>query len=282
MRTLRACALVSSIALAACGSDSATTPDAPVIIIPDASIDAPPDAFEPTFDFSCAGNAAPTTAPANITVGGAAVEVALSGTNPTVQASHGATIDFCTGDCTGMAKLDTQTTAMTGCPTTGCPFTSAALATGGVPLDGYIKVTKTGNRTSFIYPAQPMNADTGMVPALTFTNALFAGLAVIGITQEATKGNLLVAFVDCANAPISDTANIALSIKQGGQAVQGTQVLELSSFSAQLAGTYAIFNVPVGVTEVGATYKGTALRAREVGVFMGASTATIVRPGFAP
>lgn len=281
MRTLRACALVSSIALAACGSDSSTTPDAPVIIIPDAAIDAAPDAFELTFDFSCAGNAAPTTAPANITISGTTLEVALSGVQPTIQAAHATTVTACTGDCMDANALDTQTTAATGCPTTGCTFTTAALATGEVPLDGYLRAAKTGNRTSYVYPPAPLAADFTGVPALMFTNTAFAGItAFASVTQDPMKGNMVLALVDCANMPISDTANVTLALKQGGQPLQGTTQLDVSSLAPQLAGTYAIFNVPAGDIEVGATWKGMPLRAHTVGSFAGATTLTVLRPGF--
>lgn len=281
MRTLHTCALVSTFALAACGGGDSATPDAPVIIIPDAAIDAAPDAFEPTFDFSCAGNAAPTTAPANITISGTASEVALSGTMPSIQAAHEATLTACKGDCMGPNALDTQTTPAMNCPTTGCAFTTDPLATGDVPLDGYVRATKTGNRTSYVYPPAPLAADLAGAPVLMFTNTAFSGLLLFAqISQDAMKGNMVLALVDCANMPITDTANITLALKQGGQPVQGTTELNVSSLAPQLAGTYAIFNVPAGDIEVGATWKGMPLRAHTVGSFAGASTLTILRPGF--
>jgi hypothetical protein len=280
MGIVRTCALISLSALAACGGSDAT-PDAAIIIIPDAPPDAaPPDAFEPTFDLACIGNAAPTTATANVTLSGVGVEVAIAGTSPTIQASHAATIDICEAACAGADKLDTQVTAATGCPTTGCPFTSAALPTGGTPFDVYLRVTKTGNRTTYVYPASPLTADFANIPALTFTDGVIAALGVAGITQEAGKGNLILGITDCANLPITDTANLELTIKQGGTAVAGTTELSLAMFSPMLAGTFAVFNVPPGVTEIGATYKGMTLRAHDVTVVAGATTASVVRPGY--
>jgi hypothetical protein len=94
---------------------------------------------------------------------------------------------------------------------------------------------------------------------------------------------------DCTDAAITDAANLSLSIKQGGQAVQGTTELNAGDLDAALAGTFIVFNVPVGgdvdnpepaVTEVGATYKAKALRAHEVKAFPSGTTATQLRPGF--
>lgn len=286
MRAIRTCIFASLVA--ACGGGSGDKVDA-LIIIPDAPPDAAPDAFELVFDFSCMGNSQPA-AMANVTLGGAAGEVVANGATPALQASHSAKIDLCDGTsttCTGNDELDTVTTPASGCPQMGCPFTFDMQATGGSPLDLYVKATKAGNRTSYIYPHAPVTADVANIPAFMFSNTLVAGLALIGINQEAGKGIVLVALTDCTNAPITDTANIVLSIKQNGQAVQGTTELDVSQFAAQLAGTYAIFNVPAGttqtpnaVTEIGATWKGKPLRAHNVTVFADATTATQLRPGF--
>ena len=264
-----------------------------VMIIPDAPPDAPPDAAEPTFDFSCMGNTQGAAA-ANVTLSGFAAEIVISGGGqPDIQPSHSATIDVCKASsitCTNTDQLDTQTTPMMGCPATGCPFTSDMLATGGTALDVYAKASKTGLRTTYIYPAAPVIANVPNVPAAMFSPAVIAFLDGIGIIMQ-TDGNaiMLVAITDCANMPISDTANTTIVLKQDGAVVAGTTQLDLSQAAPALAGTYAIFNVPAGpaagndpskVTEVSGTYKTKALRAHEVRVFRDATTATQLRPGF--
>lgn len=288
MRAIRTC--LFAMLFAACGGGGEKKPDA-LIIIPDAAPDAPPDAFEPVFDFSCMGNAAPTTAAANVTLSGFAAEVVLSGMQPTIQAAHGAKVDFCDAsstECAGQDQLDTVTTPASGCPQMGCPFTSDSLATGGTPLDIYVRVSKNNNLTSYIFPASPVTANVANVPAAMFSQALISLLPAAGITQDPTKGILLVALTDCANAPISDTANITLSIKQNGMDVQGTMSIDAGMFSPQLAGTFVVFNVPAGpdamnpsaATEVGATYKGMAMRAHSVNVYRNSTTGTQLRPGY--
>ncbi len=291
MRAIRTCILASLAAVAACGGGSNKDVDA-LIIIPDAAIDAPPDAFEPVFDFACMGNTAPTTAQAMITLGGTVGEVVVSGTTPSVQAAHNATVAVCKGDCANANQLDTKTTPMMGCPAMGCPYTSSPVATGGTPLDVYVKATKTGNLTTYIYPPSPLTMNLMNAPVVMFASTTIQLLGLIGITQDAQKGIMFVAVADCANMPITDTANVTLSIKQDGQPVQGTTQVDASMFAAQLAGTFVIFNVPAGTiptngdppagkaTEIGATYKTKTLLAHTVTVFPNSTTASAVRPGY--
>jgi hypothetical protein len=286
MRAIRTCLFA---ALAACGGGD-SKPDA-LIIIPDAAPDAPPDAFEPMFDFTCMGNAAPTTATANVTLGGIVGEIVLNGTQPQFQASHGAKVDVCKASsttCTGADQLDTITTPASGCPSMGCPFTTDPLATMSMPLDLYVKATKTGNRSTYVFPHAPVTADVPTVPAVMFSSGLIQLLGLAGITQEAGKANLLLAVTDCATMPITDTGNVQITVKQDGVAVQGTQVVDASMFAPQFAGTFAVFNVPVSsdnqvnskLTEVGGSWKGKALRAHNVTVFRDSTTATQLRPGY--
>lgn len=290
MRAIRTCSFSALVAVAACGGSSNKDVDAMVMIVPDAPPDAPPDAFEPTFDFSCAGDPQGTAA-ANVTLAGFAAELTVGLGGPELAPAHDATVDVCaavSATCMGNDQLDTLTTPASGCPATGCPFTTDMLATGGSPLDVYVKVTKGTNYPTYIYPSSPVIADVTNVPGVMFSQFIVANLGQIGITQEAGKGILLVALTDCMNMPITDSSNITLSIKQNGTAVQGTTEFDAGQIDPMLAGTYIVFNVPAGaddqnpsvVTEVSATYKTMNLRAHDVRVFRDSTTATQLRPGF--
>lgn len=289
MRAIRTCMLASLVA--ACGGSGGKDIDAMVMVMPDAPPDAPPDAAEPVFDFSCMGNSQGAAA-ANVTLSGFVAEIVLNGTTPDIAPAHNATVEVCKASsdtCTNTDQLDQQTTPMMGCPATGCAYTSSQLATGGMALDIYVKATKGANRPTYVFPASPVIADVANIPGVMFTPAVLAGLQLIGIDQDATKAMMLLAVTDCSNMPISDSANLTVTIKQGGQAVAGTTVFDASQIDPMLAGTFIIFNVPVGgtpqnptpaVTEVGGMYKTKALRAHDVKVFPGGTTGTQVRPGF--
>jgi hypothetical protein len=280
MRSLTASPFIA-LTLIACGGGNSGTPDAP-IVVPDAPIppDAPdPDAPEQQLDFTCMNNPAPTTANAMVVLSGDANGLTLSGVNPQIAPLTDATVDACRDDCAGQNRLDTQTTAANGCPQTGCTFTMDPLATGSVPLDGYIKVTKEPDfRPSNIFPAAPITMDTMGIPALAFGRAAFQTLvAFLGITQTPGNGNVGLVVTDCANTPIGGAQ---VSVKQNGVDVPNTEVVDASTFDPSLAGTYLVFNIPPGATEVGASINTMPLRAHTITVFADQTSATQIRPGF--
>ncbi len=275
MGNIRAFASVAVLVLGACGGGN-DNPDASIIIVADApgpdapkAIDAPP---APTYDFSCMTNPAPTTATTNVVISGLAQQVVLASGSPTVQAAEGATIKACKGDCNGQNLLDTLTVPASGA------FATVAIPTMSLPFDGYLDGTKTGNRRTLVYPAAPLIANTPNVPMLMLSNEMFALVQTIGATQEPTKGVIGLSVVDCAMTPIA--SGVTLSIKQGGTEVVGTTATDLGSLASQGAGTYLVFNVPAGATEVGAVYMGMTLRAHVVDSLAGATTTTIIRPGY--
>jgi hypothetical protein len=282
MGKLHACFVVAVSALAACGDDGgnakadAGMPDSG----PDAKVfmDAPP----PMFDFSCAGNAAPTTATANVTLTGDVTRISVNGITPMFNALGGATLKACRAgtNCSGQDELDMDTSMNDG------SFTLGPIATTGVPLDAYISMTATNSRPTYTYPAQPFVADQGNIPILTFDPALIANLGLLGCTQNDTGNGIVgLAVTDCADAPITESQDITLTVKQNGAAVSGTSLIDLGTLDARAAGTFLICNVPANAgtttTEVGGTYKTTMqLRAHNVKVVAGATTGTILRPGY--
>lgn len=278
MSQLRSVLFVAALPLVACGGGGDSQPDAHVVIVPDAAPDAVPDAAPdaaPMYDFSCEGNSAPTATAATVTISGTAQGVTIAGTSPSVDPLPGATIDFCKMDCTNASKLGTTTSAADG------TFSSLPLPTAANNLNGgYVRTAKDTYRTSNVYPANPIQQDVANVPAVTFSNSAFATLAqFFGPSggQDAAKGDLGLIVTDCSDMPI---AGATLTLKQMGADVAGTTVFDLSSLSPQAAGTFIVFNVPPGGTEVGATFGPHTLRAHTVRVVAGQTTATIIRPGF--
>jgi hypothetical protein len=283
MGNLKSCFIVATLALAACGSDHKANPDAPVVLI-DAPVDtlppvdAPPDA--PAYDFSCLGQALPTTGNATDTITLAAQELSVNGVTPNVAADANATadLDMCKvgTNCAGQNHLtDTLTTDSTG----GGTFTVNA---GSVAINGFVKITKTGDRPNYTYLPAPIGKDQ-LVPALAMTTDGFTFLnSALQGGQQAGNGNLALLVTDCANTPISDSANITLSVKQGGQDVTGTNTVDLGSLASQAAGSYIVFNVPPGSTDITATYMGMQMLTVTADVVADASTETELRPGPLP
>ena len=277
---------VALFSVAACGGGSAT-PDAHVVQIIDARpIDAPtPVDVLPidaqAYDFTCLGMAEPTTAPATITIAGTTQEITTGGINALVGAS---VASFKAGTATA---LDTVTSGAAGA------FTSGNLTTSSVPLPGYIEATVpavggTANdyRATFLYPPAPLAKSVANAPVIMIKNTTLAqvGSFLGGFTQDDTvNGALFIAVTDCANTPINGAT---LSVKQGSTDV-GAMSVDLGSLSAQAAGTFFVFNVPAGATDVTASYMGHNFPVHSVTSYKkatgtlpnGALTITIVRPG---
>ncbi|MBA3453329.1 MAG: hypothetical protein H0T42_09585 [Deltaproteobacteria bacterium] len=275
MGNLSAVVTIAAIAFAAaCSGDGSSTPDAPKIV--DAPPDAPPDAYvpdAPSYDLSCYQNTAPTTATATITLAGTAQELYLNGQNPAIRAASGVTVQACKGNCTGQNNLGTVGPT----PAAGT-FTTAAATTGGTPLEGYLIATKTGNRTTYVYPASPLTMNQGGVPIIMLTNTLVQALAFVGVNQTAGNSMLAILVTDCATPP-KGIAGATVEVKQG-TAVVGDAPFDASSFDPQGEGAWFITNVPPGDTTVSATYNGMTFRAHVVGATADTTTTTQVKPGF--
>lgn len=272
----RVLASVLVLAAAACSDGKGNTPDAPVIVIPDAAPDAAPDAYvpdAPNYDFSCYQNAAPTMADAMITISGTAQEAYLQGTSPGVRAAQGVTIQACRGDCTGNDDLGT-----TGPTPANGNYTLPAVTTGGAPVDGYVIATKTGNRTTYVYPASPLTASSGGVPIFMLSEQLIPLLSLVGIDQDPGNSMMALLVTDCAIPPLG-IGGATVTVTQNGASV-GDPPVDGSMLSPQGAGTWFVTNVPPGDTTVTATYNGMTFRAHVVGAFADTFTTTQVKPGY--
>jgi hypothetical protein len=249
MGNLRACFAVAMLALAACGSNEAK-PDA-LIIIPDAAIDAKVwmDAPPPTADLTCLNAAAPTTAPANITISGSTSTLSMGGG----MALADADIDvFAVGNATALASVTSDSTGA---------FMTGNIATGGTPINGYVRSMATGYRSTYTYPGTVVAASLTGVPVIHVTGQTFTLLEQFaGVQQDDTEnGALIVLALDCAGDPL-DGATVAV---QQSNADVGT-VFDLGALAPQAAGTFFAFNVPDGDTQVKVSFNGMAFPTRTV------------------
>ena len=278
MGNLRACLVVAISALAAaCGDDGGgnVVADASIDSAPDAEIfmDAPP----PMFDLACIGNSAPNNAPADIDLSGSAQIVDGSILNIMINPIDMAQINVCTTTaCTGNPPSDDSDAAG--------DWAVPAVATTNTMglLNGYLELTKTGVRTTFVYPGVPFTADQADIPILVFGAGILPILSNAGC--DANEPIMAVAVADCANTPITDTANVNIVVKQGGNPVAGVQVTDLSTLPGvppQVAGLFLVCNVPANAaTNIGATYNGMTLLAHDVKTVNSTTTTTLVRPGY--
>jgi len=209
----------------------------------------------PSGPYSCIGAALPTTAPASITVTGT---ITGNVTSPSPLAGAAVT-GFQTGNAT---KLDSATTNASG-------NFSLTIATGGSPVDGYVRVSKAGYIDTYGYPPAPLAASGSQSAVLITTSERNLIASAFGVTQTAGNGVMAVVVEDCNAMPVTGAT---LSVKQGGSEVGAV-------YASGSAGAFYVFNVPPGDVVVGASVGGNVLRAHTVLVRADVVTLTGVTPG---
>ena len=198
--------------------------------------------------YECLGQAYPTSAPASITVSGTVADF-INGP------LAGATVyAFKTGTA---SPIDSATTDA------GGAF-SMTVSTGGTPLDGYLKASKSGYIDTYAYPSAPLPA-SAIISVPVVTSGEFAILATqAGASPTAGKGSLGLRPVNCA-----------------GAAVTGATVTASSGASpyADGQGDFFVFNAAPGNVDVGATFQSHTFHGHTVVAVADAVTITIIAPG---
>ena len=272
---------LSLVLVAACGSSSNKPADAPPApdaspdakMFLDAAIDAPRMA-----DLSCVGTQPPGTATDPVTVAGM---TEAPDTNGMVQPLPMVTVTAYKSIAPKVA-IDTQTSAADGTFTTG----NLDIGNTGMPVDGFIEGSLATYRTTYLYPPFPLTKATANVPVLLLGDQLFGFLtSTLGITQDdGANGVLYVQVVDCTGVGINGAT---LKVQQNSMDVGTQQDLGALSNSPQAAGSFLVFNVPDGATQVFATYLGTTFAGHTVLAHKkppgmnseGTMTLTQLRPG---
>lgn len=242
---------IALLALAACGSDKAQ-PDAQIVVQ-----DAPPpdmkifeDAPPPMYDLSCLNDPAPTQANDPITLAGNTTTFTQNGPQPLADVA----VDvFTVGDPTPVATVTSDSTGA---------FTTGDIATGGTPVNGYVRGMKATYRSSYLYPGTVIPTSLTNVPVTLVSQGLFDVVSgqVAQVTQDdSANGALLVLVTDCTGTAINGAT---LSVKQDGTDVG--EIFDLGALVSQAAGTFFVFNVPDGETEVTVSYDSMAFPPRTV------------------
>ncbi len=235
--------------------------DAPIEAAPDSTAADGSDGEAGTDPFACLGQPLPTTAPATVHVQGAVGDANF-------MAVAGATIDAFVG-----SSVTSSGTAISAADGTF----AIDLSSGGVPLDAYLRATKTGFFDTYHYPAYPIATSPIGFTVQLIDTATFTGFALLsGVTPDASKGSMLLVAADCTGTGVAG-ATI-------GVAPAGTLVYLRNRRPAPLAsntdsdGAAVVFNVPPGQVTVSASVGGTTLRSHVVTVRANTVTRTSIRP----
>jgi hypothetical protein len=148
-----------------------------------------------------------------------------------------------------------------------------ALAIDATPLDGYLKVTKSGYTDTYVYPASPWiqdtTVDTNMLSSATF------GLLVTFAGGDSSEGVIIAIIVDANGTPVTGakvTSNPASGVykySDGTGAPTGTA-------GTPADGTAFFLSVPVGSVMVSATKSGATFHQHPVMAHDGALVTTLI------
>lgn len=246
------CLLGLLLPTVACSDDAATPLDGPPPVDarpPDAAPDAPAGP-----DLSCLGDAPPTTAPAMITVRSTLTDLATGQPVADVGYELRRRID------------DTIAGAATSAADGRVAVT---VATGGAPLDVYVRYGKAGYATFYDYFADPLIADLTLVDGVT-TPAGYAGYYPVDLPADPAAGTLALVVRDCAGAPLPGVA-IALT-------PPAARMIGLTAGVTGPTGEVYGLNVPAGAVTIAMTLDGTALQSQAVTAFASGVTYLEVHP----
>jgi hypothetical protein len=155
---------------------------------------------------------------------------------------------------------------------------AVSITTGGTPVNGYLKVTHSGQLDVYAYPAVPLAGNLTTNVLMPTTNELaFLGTAV-GVTQSASNGFIGVIVKDCLGGTV---AGATVSVTPGtGSAVRYNSGTTPSGSATSTAadGVAYVFNVPAGDVTVMASAGGFTLRQHIVTARAGTVTLTEIQP----
>jgi hypothetical protein len=220
------------------------------------------DSSGPDVGFRCLGQALPDSAPALVSVSG---QVRANALNPNALAGA-AVFAFRTGDTT---TLDADTSNTPG-------FYSLSITTGGTPVDGYLRLTHSGQITTYAYPSRPLAADL-VTNVLMITSSEFDFLAsLVSVTPTVGNGFIGVIVKNCDGTPIAGatvTTNPAGTVRYNAGSTPSPSATSTSS-----DGVAYVFNVAAGNVTVQANGGGHTLRQHVLNARADVITLTEIQP----
>jgi hypothetical protein len=231
-----------------------------IVVVVAALLAACSDSSGPAPGFACLGDTLPTTAPGGIAITGQIK-------TPSATPVSGATVTaYRTGDTTTLATATSNTPGNY----------TLQVTTGGTPVDGYLRVTHSGEIDTYAYPARPLAADV-VTNVLMVTPTEFSFLAgAAGITPVAGKGFIGVIVANCDGTPL---AGATVSSTPAGTVRYNAGGLPSPSATSTAAdGIAYIANVAAGDVTVQASASGHALRSHVVNARADVITLTQIQP----
>ncbi|HLL23161.1 MAG TPA: hypothetical protein VK427_13575 [Kofleriaceae bacterium] len=156
------------------------------------------------------------------------------------------------------------------------------ITSNGTALDGFLKATKSGFTTSYLYPPRPVTADLAMVPMNMLTTGNFDTLYTLAAVSKTPNtgviGLVVLSGPDFSSTPV-EGAKITTDPSSPAYRYNSPQGLPTSQGTMTVAdGLAYAFNAPAGAISVSATKSGSTFKPTTLSVRADALTQTIVAP----
>ncbi len=213
---------------------------------------------------------APPTQTVEVTVSGQATSQSAQGSQP----QAGVTIE-------AFRKADENTPIATTVTDAQGNY-SLTIQTNGESIDGFLKATKTGFKTTYLYPPYPLTMDFDNASVIMVTPDTWDTLSIIADGDQ-MAGNAFVALIvtDGAN-PVGGakvTSNPAPTPETRYNALAGTVALPSSTaMETHTDGVAYLFNLPPGEVTVSATKTGMTFSSHDVKAWADQLTTTVIVP----
>jgi hypothetical protein len=207
---------------------------------------------------------APSNIPAMITVSGTAAKQGQSGDTPEPDV---AIAMFKRGD--DSTPLATATSDAQGKYT-------MSVATNMMPVDGYIKATKSGFVDTYSYPSDPLVKDFPMGDANMLDTSTF-GLLVQFAGGHAGNGVIVMLVLDATGNP-AEGVKVASDPASGAYKYSDSGGLPTSTTATAADGRSFMVDVPPGDVTVSATKSGSSFHSHQLTSRADVFTTTVITP----
>jgi hypothetical protein len=214
---------------------------------------------------------APATQAATVTISGQATSQSTSGSTPEAGVMIQAFRNANENTAIAMTTTDAQGNY------------SLTIETNGEAIDGFLKATKSGFKTTYLYPPYPIEMDFSTASIILVTQATYEALSNIAqANQAAGKGVVALIVTDGTNpvggATVSSTpAASPAPARYNG--VVGTLVLPSATANmTHTDGVAYLFNLPPGQVTVSAAKTGSTFASHNVKAWADQLTTTVIVP----
>lgn len=213
--------------------------------------------------FACLGQPPPSTADVKITIAG---HVSDPFTGDPV--SNGAVEGYLTGTPTPVFTVMTDATGAF----------SRDQGTGGVPVDGYLKLTANGFVDGYFYPGEPIAHDLteDRLTLLTTTDMQAVG-GIGGVQIDLNMAQVIISVIDCNGNPVPGAT---VSTTAGGTVryFENARPSMTAIATDAMTGSALVANVPPTNTRVDAMVEGMMLRSHLIDARQNALTQAEIQP----